>query len=68
MKSYSADLHARVVEYVKSGRTYREAVEIFGVSLRAIFRWKKLDREGKSLKFVPVLRSPHSVNCTYFLL
>ncbi len=62
MRSYSEDLHVRVVEYVKSRHTYREAAEIFGVSPRAIFRWRKLDKEGKSLKFEPVPRSPHRVN------
>ncbi len=62
MRSYSEDLHTRVVEYVKSGHTYRETVEVFGVSPRAICRWRKLDREGKSLKYESVPRSPHRVN------
>lgn len=62
MAVYSEDLRIRVVEFVKKGHTIRETAEIFGVSMRAISIWKKMDKEGKRLVFEFVPRSPHRIN------
>lgn len=46
-KSYSADLRKRVIEFVKSGSTQKQASEIFNISTKSIGRWlKKYDENG----------------------
>ena len=40
--SYSVDLREKVIEYLKSGYTQREARDTFGISLSAINRWHVL--------------------------
>ena len=62
MAVYSEDLRVRVVEFIKKGHTHQEAAEVFGVSMRSITTWKKMDKEGKRLVFEFVPRSPHRVN------
>ena len=47
MPVYSEDLRVKVVEFVKKGHTHREAAEVFGVCMKSICTWKKLDKEGK---------------------
>lgn len=46
MKSYSLDLRKRVVEAVQSGKSRREVVETFSVSLTTLKRWLVLDARG----------------------
>ena len=62
MRAYSEDLRVKVVEFIKRGHSHKEAAELFDVSLRAISRWKKMDKEGKRLVFDFVPRSPHRIN------
>ena len=62
MQVYSEDLRVKVVEYLKKGHTHREAAEVFGVCMKSICTWKKMDKEGKRLIFEHVPRSPHRIN------
>ena len=62
MPVYSEDLRVKVVEYLKKGHTHREAAEVFGVCMKSICTWKKMDKEGKRLIFEHVPRSPHRIN------
>ena len=62
MAVYSEDLRVRVVEFLKKGHTIKETAETFGVSMRSISIWKKMDKEGKRLIFEFVPRSPHKVD------
>ena len=62
MTVYSEDLRVKVVEFIKKGHTYKEASEIFGVCMKSIYTWNKMDREGKRLVFEHVPRSPHRIN------
>ena len=41
MAVYSKDLRVKVVEFIKKGHTYKEAIEIFGVSRKSGIRWIK---------------------------
>ena len=62
MPVYSEDLRVKEVELIKKGHTHREAAEVFGVCMKSICTWKKLDKEGKRLVFEFVPRSPHRIN------
>lgn len=62
MAVYSEDLRVRVVGFLKKGHTIKETAETFGVSMRSISIWKKMDKEGKRLIFEFVPRSPHRIN------
>ena len=44
-KSYSDDLRKRVIEYLDSGRNYKEASKLFKVSISAIGRWYRRWKE-----------------------
>ncbi len=44
-KSYSNDLRKRVIEYLDSGRNYKEASKLFKVSISAIGRWYRRYKE-----------------------
>ena len=62
MPVYSEDLRVKVVEFIKKGHKHREAAEVFGVCMKSICTWKKMDKEGKRLVFEFVPRSPHRIN------
>ncbi len=62
MAIYNESFRVRVVEFLRQGHTYQEMAEIFGVSVRSICAWSKMEKEGKKLKFEFVPRSPHRVN------
>ena len=62
MAGYSEDLRVKVVEYLKKGHTIKETAETFGVSMKSVSIWKKMDKEGKRLVFEFVPRSPHRIN------
>ena len=47
MRTYSEDLHVRVVEFLKKGHTHWEAAEVSGISMRSIIIWKKWIKKGK---------------------
>jgi transposase len=50
MKAYSEDLRERVVRAVAQGKSRKEIVSLFGVSLSTLKRYLKQDRETGSLK------------------
>ncbi len=62
MAAYSEDLRVKVVEFLKKGHTHREATEVFGVSMKSICIWEKMDKEGKRLVFEFVPRGTHRIN------
>ena len=62
MAVYSEDLRVKVEEFVKKGHRHKEAAEVFGVCMKSIYTWVKMDREGKRLIFEFVPRSPHRIN------
>lgn len=62
MAGYSEDLRDKVVEFLKKGHTIKETAETFGVSMKSVSIWKKMDKEGKRLVFEFVPRSPHRIN------
>ena len=62
MPVYSEDLRVKVVEFLKKGHTIKETAETFGVSMKSVSIWKKMDKEGKRLVFEFVPRSPHRIN------
>ena len=62
MPVYREDLRVRVVEYLKKGHTHRETAEVFGVCVKSIYTWKKMDKEVKKLVFESIPRSPHQIN------
>ncbi|MBQ7673007.1 MAG: helix-turn-helix domain-containing protein [Alphaproteobacteria bacterium] len=47
MAVYSENLCAMVVEFIKKEHTQKEESEVFGVSIRAISRWKKMYKKEK---------------------
>lgn len=44
--AYSVDLRVKVLSYVRVSNNRLEASKIFGVSLRTIVKWLKMEREG----------------------
>jgi transposase len=62
MAGYSEDLRVKVVEFLKKGHTIKETAETFGISMKSVSIWKKMDKEGKRLVFEFVPRSPHRIN------
>ena len=44
MPVYSEDLRVKVVEFIKKGHTHREAAEVFGVCMKSICTWKKMEK------------------------
>ena len=62
MAGYSEDLRVKVVKFLKKGHTIKETAETFGVSMKSVSIWKKMDKEGKRLVFEFVPRSPHRIN------
>ncbi|GHT97769.1 hypothetical protein FACS1894126_2430 [Alphaproteobacteria bacterium] len=61
MNAYSEDLRSRVIGYIESGHSRKEACSIFGVCTRSVCRWIKLKQETGSLKAKFVPRSPHKL-------
>lgn len=49
MKAYSKDLRIRVLDAIDRGMPRAEAVQVFGVSLATIRRWRQRRRETGSL-------------------
>ena len=62
MAGYSEDLRVKIVDFLKKGHTIKETAETFGVSMKSVSIWKKMDKEGKRLVFEFVPRSPHRIN------
>ena len=59
---YDESFRAKVVGFIEKGHTYKEASELFGVSMKTLFNWKRRIKEGKGLKYERVPRSPHRTN------
>jgi transposase len=62
MNAYSEDLRIRVIKYVETGHSRKEAAEKYEVSERTICSWIKLKKETGSLKVEAVPRSPHKLH------
>ena len=43
---YPEETKHKVVEYVRSGHTYKEAMDAFGVGKMSVWRWLHGRREG----------------------
>jgi transposase len=54
MKAYSADLRAKIMQAVDTGRSKSEVARAFGVSRATIKRYAKLQRETGSLHRKPI--------------
>lgn len=61
-KAYSTDLRTRVINYIKSGNSQREASRLFSISKSAVNRWWKCYKEEKSFSAKPKLGSKSKVN------
>jgi putative transposase len=61
MNARSEDLRTRVINYIEKGGSHKEAIAIFEVSSRSIYRWIKLKKETGNLEVRPVPRSPHKL-------
>ena len=50
MNAYSEDLRKKVINYIESGHSRKEACEVFGICLKSVTNWIKLkrDREFKN--------------------
>ena len=44
--SYSVDLRLKVLDYLKSGNSRKDTCCIFGISLRTLVRWLKMEKQG----------------------
>lgn len=44
--AYSVDLRLKVLSYTKSTNDRKEACKIFGISLRTLVRWLKMEKQG----------------------
>ncbi len=38
MRTYNEDLRVKVVGFIKKGHTYEEITEVFGISMKSIYR------------------------------
>jgi len=47
MKAYPIEMRQRVVEYVNAGGTKAEAMRRYKVGRETVYRWIRLDAEGK---------------------
>lgn len=56
--AYSEDLRKKVVEYLESGHTQRDARDIFCIDLSTINRWHVLYITTGSLKDIPAVHKP----------
>ena len=59
-KAYSYDLRKKVMEFIKSGGKIIRASEIFNISRKVIFDWKKLERETGGLEAKTGYQKGHS--------
>jgi transposase len=57
-RSYSNDLRERVAKFVASGRTVREAAELFRVSVSSVVRWSQRLRGTGSAASRPRIGRP----------
>ena len=44
--AYSVDLRVKVLAYIKSNNNRKDACKIFGISLRTLVRWLKMEKQG----------------------
>ena len=44
--AYSVDLRVKVLAYIKSNNNRKDACKIFGVGLRTLVRWLKMEKQG----------------------
>jgi transposase len=49
-RAYSYDLRVRVINFLRSGNTIKEAAEIYKISRKTIIEWKKLKKQTGDVK------------------
>lgn len=54
--AYSVDLRKKVIEFLGSGHSQREAQEVFGIGLSAVNRWHQKHQKTGSLNDKPHCR------------
>jgi len=47
MKAYPLEFRKRVINHLKRGATIKETTELFEIGRDTVFRWKRLDAEGR---------------------
>ena len=62
MVRYSESFRVKVVEFLDKGYTIEQTAELFSVSMKSVWIWKKMKEDGKRLVFEHVPRSPHRIN------
>ena len=62
MARYSESFRVKVVGFLDKGYTIEQTAELFGISTKSVWTWKKMREEGKRLVFEFVPRSPHRIN------
>ena len=62
MVRYSESFRVKVVEFLDKGYTIEQTAELFSVSMKSVWIWKKMKEDGKRLVFEHVSRSPHRIN------
>ena len=62
MVRYSESFRVKVVGFLDKGYTIEQTAELFSVSMKSVWIWKKMKEDGKRLVFEHVPRSPHRIN------
>ena len=62
MVRYSESFRVKVVKFLDKGYTIEQTAELFSVSMKSVWIWKKMKEDGKRLVFEHVPRSPHRIN------
>ena len=62
MVRYSESFRVKVVGFLDKGYTIEQTAELFSVSMKSVWIWKKMKEDGKRLVFEHVSRSPHRIN------
>ena len=55
--SYSEDLRKKVINFLESGNSQREAARVFGINLSTVNEWQKKYQETGDLKSKPLNRT-----------
>ena len=60
MVRYSESFRVKVVKFLDKGYTIEQTAELFSVSMKSVWIWKKMKEDGKRLVFEHVPRSPQN--------
>ncbi|MDR1890977.1 MAG: transposase [Puniceicoccales bacterium] len=61
-KAYSLDLREKVMSFLSAGKKKREAMEVFGLSLKTIYRWIKRKEKGMLAESKNNVRKPRKLD------